>query len=51
MWIVIYYIQDVTIIIGLLYFSQKQLPRKMKLRLVILVYAGNIFWQLFVRRL
>ena len=31
-----------------LHFSQKQLPRKMKLRLVIIVCAGYIFWQLFL---
>ena len=30
-----------------LYFSQKQLPRKMKSRLVITECAGYIFWQLF----
>ena len=30
------------------YFSQKQLPRKMKLRLVIIDCAGYIFWQLFL---
>ena len=27
-----------------IYISQKQLPRKMKLRLVIIVCAGYIFW-------
>ena len=31
----------------ILYFSQKQLPRKMKSRLVIRKCAGYIFWQLF----
>ena len=35
-------------IIPLLYFSQKQLPRKMKLCLVIIVCKGYIFWQLFL---
>ena len=34
-----------------LYFSQKQLPRKMKSRLVIIACAGYILWQLFLRRL
>ena len=37
--------------IFLLYFSQKQLPRKMKSRLVITKCAGYIFWQLILRRL
>ena len=32
-------------------FSQKQLPRKMKSRLVILECAGYILWQLFLRLL
>ena len=31
-----------------LYFSQKQLPRKMMSRLVIIECAGYIFWQLFL---
>ena len=35
----------------ILSFSQKQTPRKMKLRLVIIECAGYIFWQLFLRRL
>ena len=35
----------------LLYFSQKQLPRKMKSRLLIIKCAGYISWQLFLRRL
>ena len=35
----------------ILYFTQKQLPRKMKSRLVIMKGAGYIFWQLFLRRL
>ena len=35
----------------LLYISQKQLPRKMKSRLVIIECAGYIFWQLFLWRL
>ena len=30
-----------------IYFSQKQLPRKMKSRLVIIDCAGYNFWQLF----
>ena len=34
-----------------LYFSQKQLPRKMKSRLVIIMCAGYIFRQLFLWRL
>ena len=34
-----------------LYFSQKQLPGKMKSRLVILECAGYIFWPLFLQRL
>ena len=38
-------------VIALLYFSQKQLPRKMKARLVIIQCAGYIFWQLFLWRL
>ena len=29
------------------YFSQKQLPRKMKSRLVITKYTGYILWQMF----
>ena len=37
--------------LNLLYSSQKQLPRKMKSRLVIIECAGNNFWQLFLRRL
>ena len=32
----------------ILYFSQKQLPRKLKTRLVIIECAGYIFWQLFL---
>ena len=32
-----------------LYFSQKQLPRRMKTRLVIIMCAGYNFWQLFSR--
>ena len=39
---------DVTYI---LYFSQKQMPREMDSRLVIVVCAGHTFWQLFLRRL
>ena len=35
----------------LLHFSQKQLPREMESRLVIIMCAGYIFWQLFLRRL
>ena len=35
----------------LLYISQKQLPRKMKSRFVIIVCAAYIFWQLFLWRL
>ena len=31
-----------------LLFSQKQLPHKMKTRLVIIKCAGGIFWQLFL---
>ena len=31
-----------------LYFSQKQLPREMESRLVIVVCAGYTFWQLFL---
>ena len=31
------------------HFSQKQLPRKVKLRLVIIECAGNIFQQSFIR--
>ena len=38
-------------IIYVLYFSQKQLPRKMKSRFVITTCAGYIFKQLFLRRL
>ena len=34
-----------------LYCLQKQLPRKMKSRLVIEECAGYIFWQIFLRRL
>ena len=34
-----------------IYFSQKQLPREMESRLVIIVCAGYIFWQLFLLRL
>ena len=34
-----------------LYFSQKQLSRKMKSRLSIIKCAGYTFWQLFLRRL
>ena len=34
-----------------LYLSQKQLPRKMKSRLVIIEYAGYIFWLLFLQQL
>ena len=33
--------------IRFIYFSQKQLPCKIKLRLVIVECAGYIFWQLF----
>ena len=36
---------------AMIYFSQKQLPRKMKSRLVIIMCAGYIFWQLFLWRL
>ena len=32
--------------VGMLYFSQKQLPCKMKSRLVIIKCADYIFWQL-----
>ena len=32
---------------NIIYFSQKQLPRELKLRLVITEYTGYIFWQLF----
>ena len=35
----------------ILFFSQKQLPRKMKSRLVIIECADYIFWQLFLRLL
>ena len=35
----------------ILYSSQKQLPREMESHLVIIVGAGYIFWQLFLRRL
>ena len=34
-----------------LYDSQKQLPHKVKVRLIIIECAGYIFWQSFVRRL
>ena len=34
-----------------LYFSQKQMPREMEPRLVILECAGYILWQLFMWRL
>ena len=34
-----------------LYLSQKQLPRKMKLRFVIIDCVGYIFWQLLLRLL
>ena len=33
----------------ILYFSQKQMPREIESRLVIIVCAGYIFWQLFLR--
>ena len=35
----------------LVYFSQKQPPRKLKTRLVIIECAGHIFWQLFLWQL
>ena len=48
----IYLVNVYTIYIYIyIYVSQKQLPRKMKSRLVIIQCAGNIFWQLFLRRL
>ena len=34
-----------------IHFSQKQLPREVKSRLVIMECTGYIFWQLFLRRL
>ena len=34
---------------AVVFFSQKQLPRKMKSRLVIIVCAGYTFWQLFLQ--
>ena len=37
--------------VRILYFSQKQLPREMESRLVIIECAGYIFWQLFLRLL
>ena len=37
--------------IGKVYFSQKQLPRKMKSCLLIIECAGYINWQLFLWRL
>ena len=33
-----------------IYLSQKQLPREMESRLIIIVCAGYIFWQLFLRQ-
>ena len=36
---------------SIVYFSQKQLPREMEPRLVIIVCAGYIFWQLCLRQL
>ena len=35
----------------IIYLSQKQMPRIMKSRLVIIECADNIFWQLFLKRL
>ena len=40
--------KDCNIYSILLYFSQKQLPRETKTRLVITKCAGYIFWQSFL---
>ena len=41
-------IQDITV--PYIYFPQKQLPRKMKTRLVITECTGYIFWQFFCEK-
>ena len=46
-----YSMYSIAVFCRILFFSQRQLPHKMKSRLVMIECAGYIFWQLFVQRL